>query len=46
MFWGFILTAAALVLMIVMALVQIYRVDRVIEQVDREHSNRDEEQNK
>jgi len=41
MFWGLIMTFAALALMIVLALTQIYRIDRVIEQVDRELGNKD-----
>lgn len=36
MFWGFVFTASALVIMILWALLQIKRVDSVIEQVDRE----------
>lgn len=35
MFWGFVLTAAALGSMLIWALVEIFRVDRIIEKVDR-----------
>ena len=35
MFWGFVLTAAALAIMMVWALIEVFRVDRVIEKVDR-----------
>jgi len=46
MFWGLMCTATALGLMIVWALVQIYRVDRIIEQVDRRLGDQDDTQNK
>jgi hypothetical protein len=36
MFWGFALTAAALGLMVVWALIEIFRIDRIIEKVDRD----------
>jgi len=37
---GFVLTGAALVLMLVTAFIQIRRVDRTIERVDRELARR------
>ena len=39
MFLGFFLTVAALVLMVIWILLQIKRVDRTIEQVDRALNN-------
>ncbi len=36
MFWGFALTAGALGLMVVWALIEIFRIDRIIEKVDRD----------
>lgn len=38
MFWGFVLTAMALVFMVIWSLFQIRRVDRIIEKVDREQA--------
>jgi hypothetical protein len=35
MFWGFLFTAAALGFMVILALVEIFRVDRIIKNVDR-----------
>lgn len=35
MFWGFLLTVAALGFMVIWALVEIFRVDRIIEKIDR-----------
>lgn len=36
MFWGFLLTATALAILAIFSLVEIYRVDRIIERVDRD----------
>jgi|GEM_PF-4216351 len=41
MFWGFVLTGVALAFMVIWALIEIFRVDRIIEQVDRELANND-----
>ena len=36
MFWGFVLTAGAVAVLVIWGLVEIFRVDRIIEKVDRE----------
>jgi hypothetical protein len=36
MFWGFLFTAGAVAVLVIWGLVEIFRVDRIIEKVDRE----------
>jgi len=36
MFWGFVLTAGAVAVLVIWGLVEIFRIDRIIEKIDRE----------